>query len=168
MLILSTKYEYLIQNWKKSKGNFFSQTFERNKMPLLFQCLLSLILVHHFKICHPKIYKMAVSKPPSKNWKKMSTLFSQTLKVESNKVHLVFSNFYQELNYGHSIDLQVFPFDITTSGLLAKKSTWWFLYPKEIGLALLLIEFFFVFRTTDWQKLTILLFWDLMEDQIIF
>ena len=40
-------------------------------------------------------------------------LFSQTLKVEGNKVPLVFSIFAQGPRYGHFVNLQLFPFDVT-------------------------------------------------------
>ena len=39
-------------------------------------------------------------------------MFSQTLKVEGNKVPFVFSIFDQGLRYGQSNNLHVFPFDV--------------------------------------------------------
>ena len=56
---------------------------------------------------------MAISQPLSQNKKKTKgTLFSQTLKVEGNKVPLVFSIFDQGLRYGQSKNLELFPFDV--------------------------------------------------------
>ena len=49
--------------------------------------------------CHPQIEKTR------------DTWFSQTLKVEGNKVPLIFLIFAQGLRYDHSVNLQVFPFD---------------------------------------------------------
>ena len=45
--------------------------------------------------------------------KTKGTLFSQTLKVEGNKVPFVFSIFDQGLRYGQSKNFEVFPFDVT-------------------------------------------------------
>ena len=85
------------------------------------------------------------------NQKNKDTLFSSTFKVWESKVPLIFWFMAQGPKYWHFINLQVIPFEVTywKMGYLAaalpvvfqqKNFTWWFLYPKGMGLALLLID----------------------------
>ena len=50
--------------------------------------------------------------PWAKIEKTKGALFFETLKVEGNKVPLIFLIFEQGLRYDHSVNLQVFSFDI--------------------------------------------------------
>ena len=83
--------------------------------------------------------------------KTKGTLFSSTFRVWESNVPLVFWFMAQGPKYWHSMTLQVIPFEVTywKMGYLAaalpvvvqqKIFTWWFLYPKGMGLALLLIN----------------------------
>ena len=56
--------------------------------------------------------KMLYLNPLAKIEQTRGTLFSQTLKVEGKKGPLVFLIFAQGLRYDHSVNLQVFLFDV--------------------------------------------------------
>ena len=86
-------------------------------LPIFYQGLrYSLFLI----FCHPcqqgailEFRKWLYLSLRAKIKKTKGTLFSQSLKVEGNKVPLVFSFFVQGPRYGHFVNLQVFPFDVT-------------------------------------------------------
>ena len=114
-LSLRTKIE-------KNKGTLLSQTFEveGNKMPLVSSIIDQRLRYSLFLIfCHPhqqgnilEFRKWLYLSLWVKIKKTKGTLFSQTLKVEGNKVPFVFSIFDQGLRYGQSKNFEVFPFDV--------------------------------------------------------
>ena len=107
------KWLYLSPRAKilKTKGTLFSQTlkFEENKVPLVFSIFALGLRYSHFLIsCRPhqqgavlKFKKWLYLSTWAKISKTKGTLFSQTLKVEENKVPLVFSILALGLRYGH-------------------------------------------------------------------
>ena len=107
---------------EKTKGSLFSQTLkvEENKVSLFFSIFAQGLRYSHFLIfCQPRqqgnileFRKWLYLSPWAKIEKTKGTLFSETLKVEGNKVPLIFLIFAQGLRYDHSVNLQVFPFDV--------------------------------------------------------
>ena len=107
---------------EKTKGSLFSQTLkvEENKVSLVFSIFAQELRFSLFLLfCQPrqqgailKFRKWLYLSPWAKIEKTEGTLFSQTLKVEGNKVPLIFLIFAQGLRYDHFVNLQVFSFDV--------------------------------------------------------
>ena len=107
----------------KTKDTLFPSTFKvwESKVPLVFSIFSQGMWSSHFFIfCWPcqqgailEYRRILYLSLWAKNEKTKGTLLSQTLKVEENKVPLVFLIFSQGPRYGHFVNLQVFPFDVT-------------------------------------------------------
>ena len=107
---------------KRIKGSLFLSTFKvwENKVPLVFSIFAQGLRYSHFLIfCQPRqqgnileFRKWLYLSPWAKIEKTKGTLFSETLKVEGNKVPLIFLIFAQGLRYDHSVNMQVFSFAV--------------------------------------------------------
>ena len=115
------KWLYLSPRAKieKTKGTLFSSTFKiwENKVPLVFKIFAQGLRYSHFLNsrmalswrCWQKRRKRLYLSSWAKIEKTRGTLFSQTLKVERNKVPSILLIFAQGLRYSHFLNLRMTP-----------------------------------------------------------